>query len=46
LYIGLGGNRGGELKTYRNLLLTMVIAASGTAPAGLRHLGTIHGGNS
>lgn len=25
LYIGLGGNRGGELKTYRNLMLTMVI---------------------
>jgi alginate O-acetyltransferase complex protein AlgI len=25
LYIPLGGNRGGELKTYRNLLLTMVL---------------------
>ncbi|HEX2574681.1 MAG TPA: MBOAT family O-acyltransferase [Polyangia bacterium] len=25
LYIGLGGNRGGTWKTYRNLLLTMVI---------------------
>ena len=25
LYIGMGGNRGGEFRTYRNLLLTMVI---------------------
>jgi D-alanyl-lipoteichoic acid acyltransferase DltB (MBOAT superfamily) len=25
LYISLGGNRGGEFRTYRNLLLTMVI---------------------
>jgi alginate O-acetyltransferase complex protein AlgI len=25
LYIGLGGNRGGRLKTYRNLLLTMLL---------------------
>lgn len=25
LYIPLGGNRGGELRTYRNLLLTMVL---------------------
>ena len=25
LYIGLGGNRGGELMTYRNLLLTMIL---------------------
>ncbi len=25
LYISLGGNRGGELKTYRNLMLTMLL---------------------
>ncbi len=25
LYVSLGGNRGGELKTYRNLMLTMVL---------------------
>ena len=25
LYIGLGGNRGGKLRTYRNLLLTMLL---------------------
>ena len=25
LYIPLGGNRGGELATYRNLILTMVL---------------------
>ena len=45
LYISLGGNRGGELKTYRNLMLTMVLG-------GLWHganwsfvfWGTLHGG--
>ena len=25
LYISLGGNRGGKLRTYRNLMLTMVL---------------------
>ena len=26
LYIPLGGNRGGRLKTYRNLMLTMLLS--------------------
>jgi hypothetical protein len=34
LYIPLGGNRHGHWHTYRNLMLTMLLGGSGTAPVG------------
>jgi alginate O-acetyltransferase complex protein AlgI len=34
LYIPLGGNRHGAFATVRNLMVTMVLGGSGTAPTG------------
>jgi alginate O-acetyltransferase complex protein AlgI len=45
LYIPLGGNRGGKLKTARNLMLTMVLGGLWHGAAwGFVLWGTIHGG--
>jgi D-alanyl-lipoteichoic acid acyltransferase DltB (MBOAT superfamily) len=44
LYIPLGGNRGGKLKTYRNLMLTMVLGGLWHGAAwGFVLWGTLHG---
>jgi D-alanyl-lipoteichoic acid acyltransferase DltB (MBOAT superfamily) len=43
LYISLGGNRLGDLRSYANLMLTMLIGGCGLAPAGFVVWGGLHG---